>query len=46
MIVAALLHDIGHLLEGQRHHWIGVIDHDRVAIHWLTPADSASASSD
>lgn len=35
-IVAALIHDIGHLLEGQRHAEIGVIDHDAVAERWLT----------
>jgi 2-amino-1-hydroxyethylphosphonate dioxygenase (glycine-forming) len=35
-IVAALLHDIGHLLEGDRHDEIGVIDHDSVAERWLT----------
>jgi phosphonate degradation associated HDIG domain protein len=34
-IAAALLHDIGHLLEGQQHDAIGVIDHDRVAEVWL-----------
>ncbi len=34
-IVAALLHDIGHLLEGDRHDEIGVIDHDEVAERWL-----------
>lgn len=37
-IVAALVHDIGHLLEddaSQRHEQIGVIDHDAVAERWL-----------
>lgn len=34
-IVAALIHDIGHLLEGERHAEIGVIDHDAVAERWL-----------
>ncbi len=34
-IVAALLHDIGHLLEGEKHDEIGVIDHDRVGEEWL-----------
>lgn len=36
LILAALLHDIGHLLEGgQRHQEIGVIDHDQRAGQWL-----------
>lgn len=37
-VVAALLHDIGHLLEdeqSQRHEEIGVIDHEAVAERWL-----------
>lgn len=35
LVVAALLHDIGHLLGGNYHAEIGVIDHDRSAIDWL-----------
>jgi phosphonate degradation associated HDIG domain protein len=34
-VVAALIHDIGHFLEGQRHAEIGVIDHDQAAEIWL-----------
>ncbi len=34
-VLASLLHDIGHLLEGEFHAGIGVIDHDRVAEDWL-----------
>lgn len=34
-ILAALLHDIGHLLEKERHEEIGVIDHDAIAMTWL-----------
>jgi 2-amino-1-hydroxyethylphosphonate dioxygenase (glycine-forming) len=35
MVVAALLHDVGHLLGGDVHAEIGVIDHDRTCIDWL-----------
>lgn len=37
MIIAALLHDIGHLLddEGLRHDAVGVIDHDAVGARYL-----------
>ena len=37
MIIAALLHDIGHLLEeeGVRHDEVGVIDHDAVGARYL-----------
>jgi phosphonate degradation associated HDIG domain protein len=35
LIVAALLHDIGHLLGGDVHAEIGVIDHDRSCVEWL-----------
>jgi 2-amino-1-hydroxyethylphosphonate dioxygenase (glycine-forming) len=35
MVVASLLHDIGHLLGGNLHAEIGVIDHDRSCIEWL-----------
>lgn len=35
VILAALLHDIGHLLGGEQHDEIGVIDHDTSAIEWL-----------
>src|SRR5579863_2514364 len=37
MIIAALLHDIGHLLEGegQRHEEVGVIDHDAAGARYL-----------
>jgi phosphonate degradation associated HDIG domain protein len=35
MIVAALLHDVGHLLGGNVHDEIGVIDHDRSCVEWL-----------
>jgi len=36
MILAALLHDIGHLLEGKRHEEIGVIDHDQCGVVAMT----------
>ena len=36
LVVAALLHDIGHLLGGNFHADIGVIDHDRTCVDWLT----------
>ena len=35
LVLAALLHDIGHLLGGGVHDAIGVIDHDKSAIEWL-----------
>src|SRR5690348_578212 len=37
MIIAALLHDIGHLLEeeGVHHETVGVIDHDAVGARYL-----------
>jgi phosphonate degradation associated HDIG domain protein len=35
LVVAALLHDIGHLLGGDFHAEIGVIDHDRSCVDWL-----------
>ena len=35
LVVAALLHDIGHLLGGDFHAEIGVIDHDRSCVQWL-----------
>lgn len=35
MILAALLHDIGHLLDGETREDIGVVDHDRCAMSWL-----------
>jgi len=35
LVVAALLHDIGHLLGGNFHAEIGVIDHDRSCVEWL-----------
>lgn len=35
LVVAALLHDIGHLLGGDFHAEIGVIDHDRSCVEWL-----------
>jgi 2-amino-1-hydroxyethylphosphonate dioxygenase (glycine-forming) len=35
LVVAALLHDIGHLLGGNLHAEIGVIDHDRSCVDWL-----------
>ena len=35
MVLAALLHDIGHVLEGQVDDELGVIDHDAVAMAWL-----------
>lgn len=36
LVVAALLHDIGHLLPGDNHHdEIGVVDHDQTCIAWL-----------
>lgn len=34
-ILAALLHDIGHVLEGDVDDELGVIDHDAVAMSWL-----------
>ena len=34
-VLAALLHDIGHLLGGDLHADLGVIDHDRAAVDWL-----------
>src|SRR5215510_8524590 len=34
-VLAALLHDIGHLLEGDRHEEVGVIDHDARGMNWL-----------
>jgi predicted HD phosphohydrolase len=37
LVVAALLHDIGHLLPGDNYHdEIGVVDHDQTCIEWLT----------
>lgn len=35
LIGAALLHDIGHLLSGDFHAELGVIDHDRTCVEWL-----------
>ena len=35
LVVAALLHDIGHLLGGNLHAEIGVIDHDQSCVAWL-----------
>jgi phosphonate degradation associated HDIG domain protein len=35
LVVAALLHDVGHLLGGDVHAGIGVIDHDRSCVEWL-----------
>ena len=35
VVLAALLHDIGHLLGGKVHDEIGVIDHHNSAIGWL-----------
>jgi phosphonate degradation associated HDIG domain protein len=35
MILAALLHDIGHMLDGVSLPGIGVVDHDRAAAEWL-----------
>lgn len=35
LVVAALLHDVGHLLGGKLHAEIGVIDHDTSCIEWL-----------
>ena len=35
MVVAALLHDVGHLLGGNIHAEIGVVDHDSNCIEWL-----------
>ncbi len=35
MVVAALLHDVGHLLGGNLHAEIGVIDHDTSCVEWL-----------
>jgi phosphonate degradation associated HDIG domain protein len=35
LVVAALLHDIGHLLGGDFHAEIGVIDHDQSCVEWL-----------
>ena len=37
MVIAALLHDIGHLREGEgfRHDAVGVIDHDAVGARYL-----------
>jgi predicted HD phosphohydrolase len=35
LVIAALLHDIGHLLGGNFHADLGVIDHDRSCIEWL-----------
>lgn len=35
VVAAALIHDIGHLLGGDIHARIGVIDHDRSCISWL-----------
>jgi 2-amino-1-hydroxyethylphosphonate dioxygenase (glycine-forming) len=35
LVVAALLHDIGHLLGGDVHGGIGVVHHDRSCIAWL-----------
>jgi len=34
-VLAALLHDIGHLLGGQMDTDLGVIDHDQTAVGWL-----------
>lgn len=34
-ILAALLHDIGHVLEGEVDDELGVIDHDEVGLRWL-----------
>ncbi len=39
LVAAALLHDIGHLLGGDFHAEIGVIDHDRSCIDWLRARD-------
>src|SRR5262249_38905932 len=35
VVIAALLHDIGHLLDGERHDDIGVIAHDDAGAAWL-----------
>ena len=35
LVIAALLHDIGHLLGGNFQADLGVIDHDRSCIEWL-----------
>lgn len=35
LVGAALLHDIGHLLGGDFHAELGVIDHDRMCVEWL-----------
>jgi phosphonate degradation associated HDIG domain protein len=35
LVVAALLHDVGHLLGGNLHAEIGVIDHDSSCVEWL-----------
>lgn len=35
LVAASLLHDIGHLLGGDLHAEIGVIDHDRSCVEWL-----------
>jgi phosphonate degradation associated HDIG domain protein len=35
LVLAALLHDIGHLLGGQLDADLGVIDHDRSCLEWL-----------
>jgi len=34
-VLAALLHDIGHMLDGENLQDIGVVDHDRSAVDWL-----------
>jgi phosphonate degradation associated HDIG domain protein len=35
MVIAALLHDVGHLLDGDRHEEIGTIAHDDLGAAWL-----------
>jgi phosphonate degradation associated HDIG domain protein len=34
-VLAALLHDIGHLLEGDRDDEVGAIDHEKAGVEWL-----------
>lgn len=37
LVVAALLHDIGHLLPGDNYHdEIGMVDHDQTCVAWLS----------
>ena len=35
LVVAALLHDVGHLVGGSFHAELGVVDHDKSSVEWL-----------